>query len=429
MSNELTVTYTGGNNVYCIIRKQSNLKVWNAVASVWVTWADGDIANYPVAMADAGGDYYTGDAPSQLADDTEYRFIYYERVGAAPTITDLVLGSEEGTWTGETLTNPPDESPVVYVPVANCVSEGDTDDAGGLSGDLSVRVPTIATEYDSKLWRQKRAVLVDQGTCSYLQLTIRDGSGQGVNLLTYGLCNNDPDSVVTSSSSSSAACTGQIKARWREASLVDTNLYQTQPTIIDATRGIVRSIIPSQITDKTGIYLAQLAILNDDDCPLFMDDCYVYVEHSAWYGTDRQTGPPILDDIRLSLRDSDPALNELIDSYDFNDGEIAFAAVRVVQFWNDQPPTISGARFSTKNFPFREIWLEGIQLNLFELIEEYYRRNFMQVSAGGTVTDDKNRFTQYNAAWKERFQRFQEGVMHQKAQINLRRGYGWLSAR
>jgi len=93
-----------------------------------------------------------------------------------------------------------------------------------------------------------------------------------------------------------------------------------------------------------------------------------------------------------------------------------------------QPPTIARARFSTKNFPFREIWLEGIQLFLFELMEEYYRRNFFKVSAGGTVTDDMNKHREYGAAWKERFARFKELVMHQKAQINLTGGYSTLSA-
>jgi len=306
---------------------------------------------------------------------------------------------------------------------------GPGDGSGGLDGRLNVRTPEIDTQYGEKLWRQKRAVVVDQGTHAYLQMAIRDESGQNVDLTDYHLCNNDPDSPTSSSSSSSGACAGGIKARWREAALVDRSRYQTQPTIYDAATGIVKSIIPPQIVDKTGVYFAQFAILDIANRPLFMDDCYVYVEHSAWYTTgETQAGPPLIADVRLSLRDSDPVLNELIAEYDFDDGEIAFAVTRAVQFWNDQPPHIARAVYSTKNFPFREIWLEGAQLFLFELAEEYYRRNFFQVNAGGVVTDDKNKYQQYNAAWKERFSRFKELVMHRKAQINLSGSWASLSS-
>jgi len=312
------------------------------------------------------------------------------------------------------------------------VEAGPGDGSGGAGpGDLEIRVPDIDTQYGEKLWRQKRAVYVDQETCACLQMAMRDDSGQNIDLTAYGLCNNDEDSPELGSSESSCVPgTGDIKARWREAALVDKSLYQTDPTVVNASQGIVRSGIPPQIVSKTGIYLAQFAVLNEDDCPLFMDDCYVYVVHSAWHDhtLNPQTGPPTIDDVRLSLRDSDPQLNELIDEYDFDLGEIAFAATRVVQFWNDQPPTIAAARFSTKTYPFREIWIEGIHLFLFELIEEYYRRNFFKVSAGGTVTDDKNKYREYNSAWKERYQRFKELVMHQKAQINLNRGWSWLGS-
>jgi len=307
--------------------------------------------------------------------------------------------------------------------------DGVGDVNGGIEGNLDIRVPEIDTQYGEPLWRQKRGIAVEQGSCAYLQLAMRDGHGNNIDLTDYGLYNNDDNSPTTSESSSSGGTVGSIKARWREASLIDSNLYQTTPTIVDAANGIVKSIIPSQISDATGIYLAQFAILNDADCPRFMNDCYVYVLHSAWYSdAERRKGPPLIDDVRLSIRDSDPVLNELLDEYAFDVGEISFAATRAVQYWNDQPPVISAARYSTKTFPFREIWLSGIQLFLFEMAEEHFRRNAFKVSAGGTITDDMNKYREYNSAWKERFQRYTEMLMHRKAQINLSRGWGWLDS-
>ncbi len=103
MSNELSVTYVGSDDVYCIIRRMSDSKVWDNVAEAWDTWANADIADYDIPLTDVGGDVYSEDAPSDLVNGTEYRFNYYEMAGVSPTVTDLLIGSEEGNWNGTTL--------------------------------------------------------------------------------------------------------------------------------------------------------------------------------------------------------------------------------------------------------------------------------------------------------------------------------------
>ena len=100
MANELSITYQGTANIYVIIRRQSDGYVWDTVAVDWAAWADGDIANYDLALTSYGGDYYAVGFPSAIAADTVCRIIYYKRAGAAPALTDLVLATEEGTWTG-----------------------------------------------------------------------------------------------------------------------------------------------------------------------------------------------------------------------------------------------------------------------------------------------------------------------------------------
>lgn len=106
MANELSVTYVGANAVYCLIRRMSDNTVWDPAALAWDVWADGDLDDYDIPMTDRGGDLFTADAPSGLTNGIEYRFVYYERAGASPALTDLLLGSEEGAWSGSDLVEP-----------------------------------------------------------------------------------------------------------------------------------------------------------------------------------------------------------------------------------------------------------------------------------------------------------------------------------
>ena len=122
------------------------------------------------------------------------------------------------------------------------------------------------------------------------------------------------------------------------------------------------------------------------------------------------------------MRDSDFIENELIENYDYDIAEISYAVTRAVQFWNEVPPPIQ--IFSTENFPFRHIWLEGVQLFLFEMIEEHYRRNYFPHSLGGTTIDDKNKFRLYREAWADRFNRFRYDIMRQKVRMNAETGSG-----
>ncbi len=102
MANELSLVYPGANAVYVIIRQTSDGFVWNGTA--WVSWVDANIATYDIPLVGLGGDFYAADAPTALVNGTEYRFLYYERAGAMPVITDLLLASEEGMWNGTTVT-------------------------------------------------------------------------------------------------------------------------------------------------------------------------------------------------------------------------------------------------------------------------------------------------------------------------------------
>jgi len=299
--------------------------------------------------------------------------------------------------------------------------------------DLDILIPEISEAFDEQLLAKKRACKAREGTTVYLRMIMRDRAGVGADLQRYGIQGSVGLEALDSSSSSSSATTpsyGHVKVRFREAALVVSTTYEMDAAVLSAGDGIIMCAVPSQVMQQKGIWFAEAGAFNADGDLLFTDEIYIYMEHSAWTTTGSGTinGPPLIDDIRLAMRDNSPYENELLEDYDFGVVEICHAAIRTINFWNEQPPIITNARYSTFTMPFREIWTAGIKLFLFQMAEEHYRRNHFKHSAGGTMTDDKNRHREYNSAWKEQFQQFRRMVMHQKATINARNaysGFGW----
>jgi len=298
--------------------------------------------------------------------------------------------------------------------------------------DLDILTPEISTAFDELLLPKKRATKATEATKVFLRMTMRDRDGVGVDLREYGIQGSVGLDMLESSSSSSSSSSsvapdyGHVMIRFREASMVISTTYQIEAAVLSAADGLVMCSVPTQVMAQRGIWFAEAGAINAAGNLLFTDEVYLYVENSAWTASpsSRSTGPPQIDDIRLAMRDNAPYENELIDNYDFGVVEICHAAIRTVNYWNEQPPIIPSARYSTFNFPFKEIWTRGIKLFLFAMAEEHYRRNFFRHSAGGVSTDDKNRHREYNTAWKEELAQFRQIVMHQKASINANSAYG-----
>jgi hypothetical protein len=306
--------------------------------------------------------------------------------------------------------------PVILSPV----QQPSADTAAGEAAQ-NILVPIISTTYGESLLRKQRAVKITQTSFSFLDLILRDVDGHAIALTDYGVSAGE-----TSSSSSSETSTGTVKACFREASLLQPNTTFTSIVeVLDPDAGQVKVEIPELLAAFPGVYMAEIGVFDSSDRMLFTNECYILVESSSW-GDVTKLGPPRLQDVRMSLRDSDFLENELIDNLDFDLAEMCYAMTRVVNYWNDQPPPILTANFTTNNFPFRDIWIDGIRVFLFQLAEEHYRRNFFTHSAGGTSVDDKNRFREYNAAMKDAFDSFRKKLIHQKVQLNARNAFGTL---
>ena len=103
---------------------------------------------------------------------------------------------------------------------------------------------------------------------------------------------------------------------------------------------------------------------------------------------------------------------------EFDAAEMTQAVLRPLQYWNEIPPPIRPAQ-TTKTFPFREIWMLGIQSYLLEIAAHHYRRNQLAYNAGGVAVDDKNKEQYYTAASERLRQRFQEMARAKKIEINI----------
>lgn len=291
-----------------------------------------------------------------------------------------------------------------------------------LSGDRpDIIVPQFSVYYDETLHQKVRAAHVRQGVPATIQLQLYKAEGTPLSLTDLGFQSGSSSSESASSSEEGAGA--YLEARIREYTGFERQNYTGSVSVYDADSGVVRVEVPSEVSNYPGIYVLEVGLFDENDRLTFVCPCYLFYEFSTWGDTTQPFGPPTLNDIRLSLRDSDIYENLLIDTHDFDIAEICHAAGRSVMFWNESLPIMSGLSYTTKTFPFREIWLKGIHFYLFQIAEEHYRRNKLKMSAGGTSLDDKNRDKEYKIAWQERYQEFQKMVQAQKVRLNMSRAW------
>lgn len=102
MSNELFVTYPGPNETYAVLIRPADGYVWDPVGEAFVLEADllTNKDTYDIPMTNLVGHEYAVDMPAEMPFGTEFKAIYYEKVGANPAADDLVLDTMVGVWTG-----------------------------------------------------------------------------------------------------------------------------------------------------------------------------------------------------------------------------------------------------------------------------------------------------------------------------------------
>lgn len=234
----------------------------------------------------------------------------------------------------------------------------------------------------------------------------------------------EPD-VGDSESASQAPSPYSVKVRISEAIGNNSADYaQVNGSVLDAENGLIASEhLPQLITGFPGLYSVDFGIFKGGYL-LCTNQVYLFVKPSLFQDDQIQqgvmVGPPSIADIRMTLLDFD-ASNSLLRDFEFDGADIANAVIRPVRMWNEMPPPIG--LFNTKTFPFREIWLLGIQSFLLEAAAHRFRRNDLPYAGGNVTVNDMGKEPNYARAAASYKQQFVELLQRKKIEINHTRGF------
>lgn len=295
------------------------------------------------------------------------------------------------------------------------------------------------TEVDGcQVMGKRQAISVKQGQKATIKWVMQDKDGNPVDL---GDCATTCPAPASSSSSSSASSESSessvapaptchtVKLRIRESlSLGNSSIGDCEIAgrVTDPSTGCVEFDLTTVTTAASGIFLGEAAMCDDAGDMLFSNIFYITIERGQFGAANQLGGPPNLAEIRLHLRDNAAADNFLLDRIDFDEAEIALAITRPVMYWNDVPPPIG--HHTTKTFPYRWAWLEGIAANLFMIAAESYRRNDLKYQAAGLSIADKDKWNQYENVARARWMEYQQWVKQTKLSLNLDMGFSSLGS-
>jgi hypothetical protein len=171
LANELDISYPYSATLYALVRKVSDGTVWNG--SAFVTFVNGDIASYGVALTSQGGDYYAANMPSAITAGT-YRVQYYEQAGGTPATTDEQLDSETFYWDGTAVSGTPESD---YLTSLSRVKEY----LGISSSTYDTKLTNLLSAASRAIERYCDAKLVSAARTEY-------HNGRGVHYLTLDAC-------------------------------------------------------------------------------------------------------------------------------------------------------------------------------------------------------------------------------------------------
>ena len=191
------------------------------------------------------------------------------------------------------------------------------------------------------------------------------------------------------------------------------------PPIADEDKGKLKIHLSPKETKYPGIYNGTVICypLANEKAIIQERPFYVYITYGLEFPAPK--GPLSLTEIRLYLRDSSPEENLLIDGYNFSDEEILLATKITIQKFNDMLPRENFPVFTSSNFPFRTILMDGILGQLFFMAAEWHRKNNLQYSAGGVSLNDKNKEPNYLQAANMHWQQFLQDAKAEKVKFNM----------
>lgn len=257
--------------------------------------------------------------------------------------------------------------------------------------------------------------VVTRGQCATLEKVIRDRQGNPVDL-TNCLCAVS-DSV--SADDSTPLCGIVMRATEATGLRGSDPIFEEQGVVIDAANGVVQVTLPEKLIECPALYKATWGVFETGKMTFGMES-WLLVEPGLFGFSDptlRNQGPPSIRELRLTIRDNAPNENTLLDDVEFSDMEVGYAFLRPIREFFERPPPLSQF-WTTKDFPWKEHWIKGIQGYLYSMAEAWYRRNRLGTSAGGITIDDRNKEREYLRASQLMLEEWRSFINLKKIEIN-----------
>ena len=260
--------------------------------------------------------------------------------------------------------------------------------------------------------RDVQSLTIDQCTKGTVSFTLIDpAKGVSFDLTQYGISDTDQ-----ASSSSGAEFTGArlvLKEmpwslmKWRDVEL----------TVENAATGELSLTYDEVFSERCGVWTAEVQLWQNGVMVRHIP--YFFNINPSLIGAQQHTKATLsIAEIRMTMRDTDPAQNYLLDELDFKENEIMLSVRRCIDYWNEaRPPVATG--MTPISFPWRYHLSLGVvgQLHLWAAINKM--RNDLPYNAGGVTVQQTVKWNQYKQIADELWARWQQWVKEKKYEINV----------
>jgi hypothetical protein len=265
-----------------------------------------------------------------------------------------------------------------------------------------------------------QSLAVGQCTAGEVCLELKDpATGLAIDLTAYGI-------TASSSSSSSSSSSGEPVKHGVEFLIKE---LPSSPIIFFRKMGVVKTsedAVAGKVclnyddvdSSKAGIWCGMAVIWQQGvQRKLFP----FYFEVTPNLLAYNPSGPLSVAEIRLSIRDTCPEINFLIDAVEYKDEEIAWAMRRPIEYWNEIPPDLGF--YTPMDFPFRYHWLEATVGELLRMAAIWLRRNDLDYTAAGLTVADTKKWPDYMRMAEQRSGEWKGFVKTKKLEMNIDGGY------
>lgn len=124
--------------------------------------------------------------------------------------------------------------------------------------------------------------------------------------------------------------------------------------------------------------------------------------------------------VRTWLRDNSPSKNILIQDLEFSDEEIRLARIMVESYWAEESPMYS-THLDNRSMYFA---LMGMCGQLMRMAANRFRRNYLDMQAGGIAVSDQSKHKEYSEAGDRLWAEYANWVARTKVTANMALGWG-----